>query len=300
MKILHRIGLALGITPEPEADSSTLIIDDEVDSLPTTGHISILPGLPATVGRQSPTEPLPVQPATTLVEALRSLFNALEPEVKRAVMPEAPSTIAHAQSDTPATDEAAEAKRLRADLEQSRLSADRQRRALSDRINALQSQVTMLEEKNERMALAAARHPAEADALDKIKRLEAENSRLKTLNEQLDTKSRLSDKMMSDLQSAAANARKEAERLTQQLAPLQEKLQKQTAAKEELEKQLEERIYNQTHNENKLKRRIRALEEELATDPDANERQRSRRRKEPADPKPVTPDNDPDSQLSLF
>lgn len=324
MKILKRIGLALGLTDEPEADSTTLIIEDDVDVQPTAGHISILPSTPPTVGHSG--AETPTGASGPLVDALRALVNALEPEVRRAVIPEIPATIA-AQAipettATPAADDA-EVKRLKSELEQAQLSAGRQRRALTDRINDLQSQVSLLEEKNERMAAAAARHPAEEDALEQIKQLEAqakkltaENQRLATLNEQLDAKSRIADKMMSDLQSAASTARKEADELRSRVADIDEihtkfeqveaAIAKKNERIDELSKQLEERVYNQTYSENKLRRRIKQLEDELTAaggDPEARGRGRRRRRDKEAPqeaPAPVSPDNDPDSQLSLF
>ena len=129
-----------------------------------------------------------------------------------------------------------ENRRLKSDLERSQLSADRQRQSLLNRINDLQSQVISLEEQKEALLVSqisrqitqeVSNPPADGEPLitpDKEALISARKEilRLTTLNEQLDMKSRLSDKMMADLNTKANNARREAERLAAELAAVDE------------------------------------------------------------------------------
>ena len=129
-----------------------------------------------------------------------------------------------------------ENRRLKSDLERSQLSADRQRQALLNRVNDLQSQVISLEEQKEallvsqisrQMSQEAPSPSADGEPLitpDKEALIAARKEilRLTTLNDQLDVKSRISDKMIADLNTKANNARREAERLAAELAAVDE------------------------------------------------------------------------------
>lgn len=141
---------------------------------------------------------------------------------------------------------------LRERLESSRLSAERQKRAMADRIQDLQDQVATLEDKNERMALSTAtRHAAQTDAdsagiaalKDDLAAREREIERLNALNEQLDTKARMADSMISELKNRlngatqlSASLKADVERLTQENAMMNDEMAKVDEFSEQLTK----------------------------------------------------------------
>ena len=153
-----------------------------------------------------------------------------------------------------------------------RLSAERQKRALNDRVHDLEGQVSKLEAEKEQYALetqsmlsrmraagvaaamqkdAPSTAPAketvapddetlkkaeaqhEAD-LDRIKALEADNAKLHDAIEQQKVQKKMSETMVNNLQSAAAKAREEAEQLRREL-------EEQTVSQAEIDK-IEERL----------------------------------------------------------
>lgn len=100
------------------------------------------------------------------------------------------------------------------ELERRLVSADRQKRALSDRVTDLQDQVVALEDRNEKLTTASHPSPAPAKADNaEVGELHREVKRLKVVNDELQLKSKMSDKMLSDLTRKLATARKEAEDL---------------------------------------------------------------------------------------
>lgn len=210
--------------------------------------------------------------------------------------------------------EASKTEEIKNKLEQTRLSAERQKRALSDRVVDLTRQVASLEQTNEKLALAGATHVAEADTTGEIERLKAEIEkltaeveRLTTLNQQLDTKARMSDTMLSEMKSKCTESKKEAQELSRQLdefskivgdldkveevinrkdATIAAQTAKIKAMEEErrtLRKTIETNLYNQAHNENRLRKRVKELEARLGIDSEepraGKEGKRSRRRR---------------------
>lgn len=134
------------------------------------------------------------------------------------------------------------------DTNAARLSAERQKRALNDRVHDLESQVEKLEAEKEQYALetksmlsrmraasVAAHdecHPAVspddkaqlaeagkklAEAESRLKEISADNAKLHEALEQQKAQKKLGDAMISSLQSSASKAEKEAERLRQEL-----------------------------------------------------------------------------------
>lgn len=199
---------------------------------------------------------------------------------------------------------------LRNTLEQTRLSAERQKRALSDRVLDLTRQVADLEEKNEKYILAGASGAARGSAAE-VERLNGEVERLTTLNEQLDTKARMADTMLSELKTKLSESKKENERLTAQVAEVDEihrqldkveqviarkdasiaelneriaalqtdadkyaamenKVAKLKAERENLRKTIENNLYNQARSEMALRKEIKALEKRLGVTADGD------------------------------
>lgn len=201
------------------------------------------------------------------------------------------ATVGDSDRDAAAARMADEISRLRAEnaktaslrdaLEQARLSAERQKTALTDRIHALSEQLRAAEEKNEKMALAAAtgssatsrqaRHEAELKELtDKAETLSAEAAKLReeneTLrgegeklrgelesatarvsdltvqNEQFAAKSKMSDQMLSELNSRCGATAKELEQARAEIKRQKEEIaeqERQIAEVEELGLQME-------------------------------------------------------------
>lgn len=188
---------------------------------------------------------------------------------------------------------------LRSGMEQARLSAERQKRALTDRVLDLQSRVDDLEAANEKLRLEAARAasaPAARQGADEeTKALKQEVERLTRANEELEAKTRLSDAMINDLQAKASAARKEAEGLRADMKVVEEinaqlgqveqlmarkdariaelteavgaeraKLEKVVEERETMRRTIETNLYNQAHSEARLRKEIKQLEKKLA------------------------------------
>lgn len=212
---------------------------------------------------------------------------------------------------------------IRNKLEQTRLSAERQKRALSDRVVDLTRQVATLEEENERLALAGATHVAAADTTGEIERLNSEVERLTTLNEQLDTKARMSDTMLSEMKARCSESKKEAKELAGQLdefskiadqldkveevikrkdatiASQTAKIQAMEEERKTLRKTIETNLYNQAHSENRLRKRVRDLEAKLGISSDKaggkeGKKRRNRRAVEHSDSASTTDADDSD------
>ena len=191
---------------------------------------------------------------------------------------------------------------LRETMEQNRLSAERQKRALTDRVIDLQNRVADLEEANEKLRLEAAQSrghavadmPSSADVAA-MEQLKAEVTRLSEINEQLEAKNRMGDAMIADLTNKAAEARKEIEQmsgdlkvveeisgqlekveqvvsrkdariaeLTEAQTLLQEKLERVVEDRESMRRTIENNLYNQAHTEARLRKEIKSLEKKLS------------------------------------
>lgn len=168
---------------------------------------------------------------------------------------------------------------IRQQLEEARLSADRQKRALTDRIHDLTNRITMLEEKNERLILSAAHTSTKnvtkpetdeetsktiAQLNDRISLMKTEIDDLTTKNAQLTTKARMSDSMLSELSGKLSQAKKEndemaeelkhAEEVAEQIEKIEQLIARKDAKISDLTKQLEQ--------SNSLKEKIDDLQNE--------------------------------------
>ncbi|MCF0212988.1 MAG: hypothetical protein HUK13_00780 [Muribaculaceae bacterium] len=183
-----------------------------------------------------------------------------------------------------------ENRRLKTDLERANLSNERQRQALLNRINDLQSQVISLEEQKEALLVsqisrqitgenvpADGSEPAISPDKEALIAARKEILRLTTLNEQLDVKSRISDKMMADLNAKANTARREAERLASELQSVDE-LKTQMEKIEDIIKRKDNQIaalQEQVKNPDTQNAELASLREK--TDRLSNEREQLRR-----------------------
>lgn len=168
-------------------------------------------------------------------------------------------------------EKAGEAESLNDKLEKQRLSFERQKRAMSDRILDLQDQVANLEAQ-----LSESASGIEKNLPDKSADYLSEIERLKILNEQLDAKSRISDNMLSQLNRKLSQATNENRELSKELEAamhlqneiprLQEMLERKNVQIKELQNRIEadetgdSSKDNVSESESKLLARIHELE----------------------------------------
>lgn len=168
-------------------------------------------------------------------------------------------------------EKAGEAESLNDKLEKQRLSFERQKRAMSDRILDLQDQVANLEAQ-----LSESASGIEKNLPDKSADYLSEIERLKILNEQLDAKSRISDNMLSQLNRKLSQATNENRELSKELEAamhlqneiprLQEMLERKNGQIKELQNRIEagetgdDSKDNVSESESKLLARIHELE----------------------------------------
>lgn len=168
-------------------------------------------------------------------------------------------------------EKAGEAESLNDKLEKQRLSFERQKRAMSDRILDLQDQVANLEAQ-----LSESASGIEENLPDKSADYLSEIERLKILNEQLDAKSRISDNMLSQLNRKLSQATNENRELSKELEAamhlqneiprLQEMLERKNGQIKELQNRIEagetgdDSKDNVSESESKLLARIHELE----------------------------------------
>lgn len=168
-------------------------------------------------------------------------------------------------------EKAGEAESLNDKLEKQRLSFERQKRAMSDRILDLQDQVANLEAQ-----LSESASGIEKNLPDKSADYLSEIERLKILNEQLDAKSRISDNMLSQLNRKLSQATNENRELSKELEAamhlqneiprLQEMLERKNVQIKELQNRIEadetgdDSKDNVSESESKLLARIHELE----------------------------------------
>lgn len=205
-----------------------------------------------------------------LVDALRRLYSALDAETRKAVsdgeLPvTAPAPVAAVET---VGGEVSSAEYAR--LEEQKREAENKVRALQNRVNELERQLS--EATKAKRVEPVPKQVSQAKAEEEVKRLQ-------TLNQQLTTKSKISDRMLSDIQKAFADKRKEAEALAaendqlkrqmqpDQLAAAQRRIQELEDAnsnlrqeRKELKETIESNLYNQALNENQLRQRIKQLE----------------------------------------
>lgn len=168
-------------------------------------------------------------------------------------------------------EKAGEAESLNDKLEKQRLSFERQKRAMSDRILDLQDQVANLEAR-----LSESASGIEKNLPDKSADYLSEIERLKILNEQLDAKSRISDNMLSQLNRKLSQATSENRELSKELEAamhlqneiprLQEMLERKNGQIKELQSRIkadetgDDSKDNVSESESKLLARIHELE----------------------------------------
>jgi len=168
-------------------------------------------------------------------------------------------------------EKAGEAESLNDKLEKQRLSFERQKRAMSDRILDLQDQVANLEAR-----LSESGSGIEKSLLGKSADYLSEIERLKILNEQLDAKSRISDNMLSQLNRKLSQATNENRELSKELEAamhlqneiprLQEMLERKNGQIKELQSRIkadetgDDNKGNVSESESKLLARIHELE----------------------------------------
>lgn len=166
---------------------------------------------------------------------------------------------------------AGEAESLNDKLEKQRLSFERQKRAMSDRILDLQDQVANLEAR-----LSESGSGIEKSLPGKSADYLSEIERLKILNEQLDAKSRISDNMLSQLNRKLSQATNETRELSKELEAamhlqneiprLQEMLERKNGQIKELQSRIKAdetgdgNKGNVSESESKLLARIHELE----------------------------------------
>lgn len=168
-------------------------------------------------------------------------------------------------------EKAGEAESLNDKLEKQRLSFERQKRAMSDRILDLQDQVANLEAR-----LSESGSGIEKSLPGKSADYLSEIERLKILNEQLDAKSRISDNMLSQLNRKLSQATNENRELSKELEAamhlqneiprLQEMLERKNGQIKELQSRIKAdetgdgNKGNISESESKLLARIHELE----------------------------------------
>lgn len=135
--------------------------------------------------------------------------------------------------------------KLSAENNKLRLSLDRQKRAMLDRINDLEAQVAKLHSDKEKYYVDK-HNPADTETIAKsteqIADLEKELSRQSTLREQLEIKSRMSDEMLTELRNNMAKTRRELEQVTAEREEATKLITEQLDGFEKLKERLESRI----------------------------------------------------------
>ena len=147
---------------------------------------------------------------------------------------------------------AEQVERDRADIKERQLSADRQKRALSDRLKDLESQVSRLEAEREqydlenkslvnKLKVYAVQHPGDIEVADvpagptqeQYDEVLAENGRLKEAIDMASERQAMSDEMVADLRKRLAVARQEVDDLqaiTEEVAKVQQAIADRDAA----------------------------------------------------------------------
>lgn len=147
---------------------------------------------------------------------------------------------------------AEQVERDRADIKERQLSADRQKRALSDRLKDLESQVSRLEAEREqydlenkslvnKLKVYAVQHPGDIEVADvpvgptqeQYDEALAENGRLKEAIDLASERQAMSDEMVADLRKRLAVARQEVDDLqaiTEEVAKVQQAIADRDAA----------------------------------------------------------------------
>lgn len=324
MSIWNGVKRAFGFETEAEEDD---VVAEYDSSLPTYAAAPAPTPVPAPVP-VAPAAPAPqVAPrpaegnsdlAGDLFDAVIEVFNSAQPDfVKKCLSTEAQRQyILNSLSEglkrrleaTTTKPEAAEkpekadkpdrTEELTQENRKLKLSLDRQKRALLDRINDLEAQVAKLQADKERYYT---KHPEKApENEEQLTALQAEVQRQTTLREQAEFKSRMADEIISELRNSEASLRQDLDqahaeqeeamatmtekiqefdslkaRLENRIAELQKTLKEQrdddlpgqiSKLKEEnatLHTTIENNLYNQANSELRLRKEIKALKAQL-------------------------------------
>lgn len=318
---------AFGFSPEEEeeeGDYDPTLPTYAVDKAPTMDKASIVDKAPI----EKPTErtdnnTISSQPIATnigddslpadLFDAVIKLFNEQQPEfVRTSLSTDAQrSYIINAISDslksriksagTPATtghDEDIET--LRKENRRLQLSVDRQKRALLDRINDLEAQVTRFNAEKEQI-YTKKKLPVDTTEIDnaksRIAELEKENTNLAadlkektSIEQQLQAKIKVSDVLINDLRNENAASRNELEKIQGEQETVLSEIQSQLDGFEQLKARkdakiaectkrinelneeneslrhtIENNLYNQANSERELREEIQSLRNRLET-----------------------------------
>jgi chromosome segregation ATPase len=210
--------------------------------------------------------------------------------------------LSHNEMQSEVTQLRENAKRLEAqreELKQQQLSAERQKRALSDRLNDLESQIANLEAEREqadlvnrgllnKLKVAGVQQAAnesfsidtdeEQGSAETIKQLNEELEKLKTENKELSEavdvlkdKARIADEMVNDMRRKAAEARQELEKCQEELNETQdlnqeiEKLHEQMTHVDEVISKRDAKIETLTKENEQLKSNENELNVKIKT-----------------------------------
>ncbi len=176
-----------------------------------------------------------------------------------------------------------EVTRLRKDNHRLQLSVDRQKRALLDRINDLESQVVRYSEEKERLFSRKLKPDSEsivksdahvkeieskyieqlaslqrekAELCAECEKLREEVKRQTILKEQLEVKTSMSDNMINDLRNQAASARNELERLQHEQETVMVQIQEQLDSFEQLKARKDSKIIELQESNASLRKTI--------------------------------------------
>ncbi|MCM1519858.1 MAG: hypothetical protein NC098_03655 [Lachnoclostridium sp.] len=151
-----------------------------------------------------------------------------------------------------------DAQRLREELKKVQSNADRQKRALTDRITDLDNQLKAQRAEKERI-VTSRRGESAKEEVEKLKAelqaAKAETERQKTLKEQLETKTSMSDTMINDLRNEVARLREDLTQANENLE-IAAQIQDKIAEFEQLKERKDAKI-------NELKAKVKSLTADL-------------------------------------
>ncbi|MCM1254637.1 MAG: hypothetical protein NC221_00750 [Duncaniella sp.] len=177
-----------------------------------------------------------------LFDAVIQLFNEQQPEfVKKCLSTEAQRKyIIGALTDNlkkRLSVDAAERESLRKENRRLQLSVDRQKRALLDRINDLESQVARYNDEKEKL-FTQKKRPADSEQLDKandkVAELEGKLNEQDNIRKQLEVKVKMGDTMLNELRNKYAATKRELEQMQQEQESAMSNIQDQLNGFEQL------------------------------------------------------------------
>lgn len=313
----------------PSEDDSDYIdiepMEADATAMPASAAPSQLPTAASIPGALQTSAPVAGDPGLVadLFDAVVAVFNEAQPDfVRRCLSTDAQkqyildslstslrqrlsAAVTSPEAAAPAPD-TAELERLRSDNGKLRLSLERQKRSMVDRIHNLESNIAGMEVAHSREtdALKAriaeiSRNPHDAapaeptqelrELEERLAALQAELTRQSTLREQAELKSRMADQMVTDMRNMTARSRAELEEAREAAAKEQDSLKARIAELEAsleeelrqdyrtrldrmaeenagLKKTIETNLYNQANNEMRLRKEIKELKSRLGSD----------------------------------